>query len=101
MFFTICMLIWNHRMEQERRKERDVDRKASEEERKTRAEERAADRKAREEEYAMIRRRQEEILAQLQVERARWDYITARVMELSAQALRQGNDKSTDPIDRG
>ena len=100
MFFTICMLIWNNRLEKEHRKEREAERKAREEDRKIRAEEREEYRKARAEEHAMIRRRQEEILAQLQIERVRRDYMTARVMELTDRVIRQDNGDSADPIDR-
>ena len=93
MFFTIWQLMRNNQLEEERRKEREEDRKAREEDRKTLAEERA-----------MSRRLQEEILSQLQEERAQRELMTARVLELTDQIVRRsnggGNGNSAAPADR-
>lgn len=93
MFFTIWQLMRNNQLEEERRKEREEDRKAREEDRKTLAEERA-----------MSRRLQEEILSQLQEERAQRELMTARVLELTDQIVRRsnggGNGNNAAPADR-
>ena len=93
MFFTIWQLMRNNQLEEERRKEREEERKTREEERKALAEERA-----------MSRRLQEEILSQLQEERAQRELMTARVLELSDQIAQRGNGggngNSAAPADR-